>query len=323
MKLLVTGGCGFIGSNFIVYWNSEHTNDEIVNIDNMTYASNPIFNSMVKDFNNYDFVKGDISSYELVESLVKDVDIVINFAAESHVDNSIKNSKLFVKSNFEGVHSILESVRKYDVRFHQVSTDEVYGSLGPETDIKFNAKSPYNPRNPYSATKASADFLVRSYVNTYGIRATISNCGNNYGPMQHPEKLVPKTILNALKGIEIPVYGDGKQIRDWIFVEDHCTAIDAILNKGHYGETYLIGADSQKRNIDVVTRILNLLGSDEDLVTFVEDRPGHDERYALDSTDTRNSLGWNPKVNFDEGILRTVSHYKDHFFDYTQRVAYQ
>jgi dTDP-glucose 4,6-dehydratase len=309
MKLIVTGGYGFIGSNFILYWLKKHRKDEIINVDKLTYAADP---DNLKDLSQnakYTFINGDIADKEFVERTFKDADAIINFAAESHVDNSIKNSSLFISSNIVGVHNILETVRKTGIRFHQISTDEVYGSLSLNSKEKFNENSKYNPRNPYSATKAAADFLVRAYYNTYKLPVTISNCSNNYGINQHPEKLIPKTLLNAYLDESIPVYGNGKQIRDWIFVEDHCSAIELIIQKGVYGETYLIGENGEKRNIDVIRTILKTMKKPDSLIKFVEDRPGHDVRYAIDSRKIQKELKWKPKFSFEKGIKITIEHY--------------
>jgi len=308
MKLLVTGGAGFIGSNFIHYWFANHPKDQIINIDNLTYASSAANLDDTGKYN-YAFVKGDICNAELVDKLVKDVDIVVNFAAETHVDNSITSSKLFIHSNIVGMHTILEAVRKYEKRLHQISTDEVYGSLSIKSDQKFNEKSPYLPRNPYSATKAAADHFVRAYCNTYKINATISNCSNNFGPRQHTEKLIPKTIVNALNSRPIPVYGKGKNVRDWIYVEDHCSAIESIINNGAAGETYLVSSNNELSNISLVKTILKMLDKSDGLIEFVTDRPGHDERYALDSSKIRKELGWKPRFSFDAGLRLTVDHY--------------
>jgi dTDP-glucose 4,6-dehydratase len=309
MKLIVTGGYGFIGSNFILYWLKKHRKDEIINVDKLTYAADP---DNLKDLSQnakYTFINGDIADKEFVERTFKDADAIINFAAESHVDNSIKNSSLFISSNIVGVHNILETVRKTGIRFHQISTDEVYGSLSLNSKEKFNENSKYNPRNPYSATKAAADFLVRAYYNTYKLPVTISNCSNNYGINQHPEKLIPKTLLNAYLDESIPVYGNGKQIRDWIFVEDHCSAIELIIQKGVYGETYLIGENGEKRNIDVIRMILKTMKKPDSLMKFVEDRPGHDVRYSIDSRKIQKELKWKPKFSFEKGIKITIEHY--------------
>jgi len=319
LKLLVTGGLGFIGSNFINYWLSHHPDDQIVNIDKMTYASNP---SYINDpgKGNYVFVKADIIDREKIERLIPDADAIVNFAAESHVDNSIASPEQFLLSNYMGVFNLLELVRRHDIRFHQVSTDEVYGSLPLNSSGSFDEHSPYNPRNPYSATKAAADFLVRSYTNTYGIRATISNCSNNFGPNQHPEKLIPKTIMNAISGKRIPIYGNGLQIRDWIYVEDHCSAIDLILKKGKIGETYLVSSRNERRNIDVVRDILKILKSSEELIEFVKDRPGHDVRYSLDPSKIERELGWKPAHDFHEAIENTVKHYTSNLERYMRMV---
>lgn len=309
MKLIVTGGYGFIGSNFILYWLKKHRKDEIINVDKLTYAADP---DNLKDLSQnakYTFINGDIADKEFVERTFKDADAIINFAAESHVDNPIKNSSLFISSNIVGVHNILETVRKTGIRFHQISTDEVYGSLSLNSKEKFNENSKYNPRNPYSATKAAADFLVRAYYNTYKLPVTISNCSNNYGINQHPEKLIPKTILNAYLDESIPVYGNGKQIRDWIFVEDHCSAIELIIQKGVYGETYLIGENGEKRNIDVIRTILKTMKKLDSLMKFIEDRPGHDVRYSIDSRKIQKELKWKPKFSFEKGIKITIEHY--------------
>ncbi|MCL4372529.1 dTDP-glucose 4,6-dehydratase [Candidatus Parvarchaeota archaeon] len=309
MKLIVTGGYGFIGSNFILYWLKKHRKDEIINVDKLTYAADPDNLKDLSQNTKYTFINGDIADKEFVERTFKDADAIINFAAESHVDNSIKNSSLFISSNIVGVHNILETVRKTGIRFHQISTDEVYGSLPLNSKEKFNENSKYNPRNPYSATKAAADFLVRAYYNTYKLPITISNCSNNYGINQHPEKLIPKTILNAYLDESIPVYGNGKQIRDWIFVEDHCSAIESIIQKGVYGETYLIGENGEKRNIDVIRTILKTMKKPDSLIKFVEDRPGHDVRYSIDSRKIQKELKWKPKFSFEKGIKITIEHY--------------
>lgn len=309
MRILVTGGAGFIGSNFVNYWLTKHKEDSIVNIDKLTYASNPGF-IHIEEFNErYTLVKADICDRELMMRYVRDSEIVINFAAESHVDNSILNPEQFLRSNYFGVFSLLEAVRKYDIRYHQISTDEVYGSLPLDSDTKFNEQSKYNPQNPYSATKAAADFLVNSYINTYKIRATISNCSNNFGPNQHEEKLIPKTIKNAMSGESIPIYGKGNQVRDWIYVEDHCSAVEKIIEKGKIGETYLISAGSERRNIDVVRSILSYMNKPDDLIEFVKDRPGHDERYAIDPSKIENDLGWKAKYRFEDALKKTVDHY--------------
>ena len=310
---MVTGGLGFIGSNFINYWLKRYPDDYILNVDLCTYAAD--FNNINKNLSskNYDFIKEDICNEKRMVSLSKDVDSIVNFAAESHVDNSIQNASSFVKSNYFGVYSLLEAARINDIRIHQVSTDEVFGSLKPESKGIFNENTKYDPRNPYSATKAAADHLVRAYVNTYGLKATISNCSNNFGPNQHVEKLIPKTILNALSGKEIPVYGSGMNIRDWIYVEDHCSGIDAVITKGRMGETYLIGARNERTNLEVIKLILSKLRKSERLIEFVEDRKGHDYRYSLDPSKIERELGWSPSHPFDKAIAGTIEFYRKKF----------
>ncbi|MEM3424144.1 MAG: dTDP-glucose 4,6-dehydratase [Nitrososphaeria archaeon] len=321
MKLIVTGGAGFIGSNFIIYWLKKHRKDEIVNIDKLTYAANLENLNEVSKNSNYKFIKCDIANLKMLDRLVKDVDAIVNFAAESHVDNSIKSSTNFIHSNIVGVHVLLELSRKYGIRLHQVSTDEVYGSLEINSKEKFSLKTPYNPRNPYSATKASADFLVRAYYNTYKIPVTISNCSNNFGPNQHPEKLIPKTILNALSDAKIPIYGNGSQIRDWIYVEDHCRGIESVLKNGEFGETYLFGGGNEKSNIEVVKYILEKLGKSQNLIEHITDRPGHDLRYAIDWSETEKSLGWRPEYSFEKGMELTIEHYKKNRERYVKQLG--
>lgn len=321
MNIFVTGGSGFIGSNFINYLVDTHPNDIIVNIDKLTYASDPWYNSHASEKNNYRFIKVDISDFNSVKKVLKDAELVVNFAAESHVDNSILNSRPFVLSNFIGVHTLLELARLYDFRFHQVSTDEVYGSLEKDSPNAFDENTPYDPRNPYSATKASADLLVRAYHNTYGIRATISNSGNNFGPHQHPEKLVPKTIIYALTGRKIPIYGKGEQMRDWIYVNDHCSAIGNIINKGRIGETYVIDSSAERiTNIELVKKIIGMINSRFDLIEFVGDRPGHDFRYALNSRKIREELMWSPKFSLADGLKETISHYVNNLMRYIDKI---
>lgn len=310
MKLLVTGGLGFIGMNFINYWLGKY-DDEIINVDKITYASNDPKFINTSGKGNYEFVRGDISDPALIGKLTKDVDSIVNFAAESHVDNSIADSRNFVMSNILGTHNLIESIRGTEIRYHHISTDEVFGSLELESNDQFTESSCYSPNNPYSATKASADHLVRAYINTYNIRATISNCSNNYGPLQHQEKLIPKTILRLLNGKKAPLYGNGKQVRDWIFVRDHCTAIDLILKKGKIGETYLIGSKNQKANIEIVAHIAKILDMDlKECVEFIEDRPGHDVRYAINPSKIVEELGWHPEISFEDALRLTVNFYK-------------
>jgi dTDP-glucose 4,6-dehydratase len=308
MRLLVTGGAGFIGSNFVHYWLRKNPKGEIVDIDKFTYAADKR-NLDGVDGNRHALVVGDIAEPEIINKLVRDIDAVVNFAAETHVDNSIRDSAPFVHSNIVGVRVLLEAVRKYEKRFHQVSTDEVYGSLGLNSRKKFSETSPYNPRNPYAATKAAADHLVRAYCNTYGTDATISNCSNNFGPRQHVEKLIPKTIRSAERSMRVAVYGSGRQVRDWIYVYDHCTAIDLILKKGVPGETYLVSAGNMRCNMDVVREILDLLDRPHRLVKHVRDRPGHDAMYALNSGKIRRELGWKPEFGFENALKDTIQWY--------------
>ncbi|MCL4314221.1 MAG: dTDP-glucose 4,6-dehydratase [Candidatus Thermoplasmatota archaeon] len=321
MKLVITGGFGFIGSNFINMLAEDGTDMEIVNIDKVTYAADP--ENIKEDTGKAKITNiiKDICDLSPSDECFKDADVIVNFAAESHVDRSINDSSSFIRSNIVGVHNLLEICRKKDIRFHQISTDEVYGSLSLDSDEKFGENTPYRPRNPYSATKASADFLVRSYYNTYGIRATISNCSNNYGPNQHPEKLIPKTILLARENKKIPVYGNGKQIRDWIHVSDHCNAVKLILENGRPGETYLIGADGEATNLDVIHQILKIMRKPESIIEFVADRPGHDVRYAIDSSKIRKELGWRPKVDFNVGLKNTVDHYLANSGRYMRKIS--
>ena len=315
MKLLVTGGLGFIGSNFIRQRLRDHPNDEIVNLDKISYASNPLSKNL-NEYPQYTFFRGDISDYDTVLSVAKDVDCIVNFAAESHVDNSISSSDLFIRSNIVGVHTILKVTHDLDIRLHQVSTDEVFGSLDINSKDKFHDGSPYNPRNPYSATKASSDFLIKAFCNTYDLKATISNCSNNYGPYQHPEKLIPKTILNAISGEKIPIYGNGRQIRDWIHVEDHCAAISLIIDKGKMQETYLVGGDGEATNMNVVNRILDVMGKPHILVDYIKDRPGHDLRYSIETSPSLRELGWKKIMEFDTGIKETIKHYMENYGTY-------
>ena len=312
MKMIVTGGAGFIGSNFINYWLSKHKNDSIINIDKLTYASNPEYVRHKEFGSRYKLVKGDVADLSFISETVKDSDVIVNFAAESHVDNSIASPEKFMVSNYMGVFSLLESVRKYDIRFHQISTDEVYGSLPLNSPETFDENSRYNPKNPYSASKAAADLLVNSYYNTYGVKATISNCSNNFGPNQHIEKLIPKTITLAIKNEKIPIYGNGEQIRDWIYVEDHCTAVESILEKGKLGETYLVSSRNEQRNIDVVKKILSLLGKNHDLIQFVSERPGHDVRYAINPEKLEKATGWKSSFQFDKALEMTIKMYTQH-----------
>ena len=307
-RILVTGGAGFIGSNFIHYILDERPEYKIINLDLLTYAGNLDNLKDIQKDDRYEFIKGDINDQNLVNKIMSEVDYVINFAAESHVDRSIKTPKIFVKTNVEGTQTLLEAARKSDVeRFIQISTDEVYGSLGP-TGL-FTESSQLMPNSPYAASKAAADLLVRAYHKTYGLDSIITRCSNNYGPYQFPEKFIPVIILNALNNSPIPVYGDGKYIRDWIYVLDHCSAILLVLEKGRAGEIYNIGANNEIMNIELVRLILKIMNKPESLIKFVEDRPGHDRRYGIDASKIRKELNWSPKYSFEESIQRTIEWY--------------
>ena len=306
MKLLITGGYGFIGSNFILKLLEKHQEYKIMNVDAELNGSNPKNLSKIENNKNYEFVKGNITDYKLMKKLISKCDIVVNFAAESFVDRSINDASPFLVSNILGTHTILDIITKEKKKMIQISTDEVFGSLenGSATE-----ESKFNPTNPYAATKASAELLVNSYFSTYNSNVIITRCTNNYGPRQFPEKLIPKTILLADQNKKIPIYGNGKNIRDWIFVEDHCNAIFNIFTNGKSGESYNISASNEINNITIVKKILELMNKSEDLIEFVEDRPGHDFRYSMDSQKTKKELNWQTKVNFDEGIKITVDWY--------------
>ena len=314
MKILVTGGAGFIGGNFIFY-ELENSADDIVCLDKLTYAGNLKTLAPVMENERFTFVRGDIADEALVESVFAEhhPDIVVNFAAESHVDRSIEAPDVFLKTNVLGALTLLEACRRHGVtRFHQVSTDEVYGDLPLDRpDLFFTEETPLHTSSPYSASKASADLLTLAYYRTYGLPVSISRCSNNYGPYHFPEKLIPLMISRALADESLPVYGRGENVRDWLYVEDHCAAIDLVMRKGREGEVYNIGGHNERRNIDVVKTILKELGKPESLITFVTDRPGHDMRYAIDPTKIHNELGWLPKTSFDEGIHKTVQWYLD------------
>lgn len=310
MKLLVTGGSGFIGGNFIRTVLNSWDDVEVVNLDALTYAGVRESLSDLENDPRYTFVHGSICEASLVDRLVSECDAIVHFAAESHVDRSIAHAKDFIDTNIIGTFTLLDSARKYNKRFHHVSTDEVFGSLKPN-DPSFNERTPYNPRSPYSASKASSDHLVMAYFHTYGLPVTMSNCSNNYGPYQFPEKLIPLAITNVLEGKSIPVYGNGEQVRDWLYVEDHCKAIMLILEKGVLGEVYCIGGASEKRNIDVVTSIASHFGKGAAALSFVTDRPGHDTRYSIAFNKIHEELGWSPSVTFGEGLGKTIEWYKD------------
>lgn len=311
MKLLVTGGAGFIGSNFVRHVLRKYPDYQIVNLDLLTYAGNLENLRDIEKNPNYKFIKGDIAEKDLANNLVRESDIIVNFAAESHVDRSILDSTDFIHTNILGTHNLLEAARKNRLkRFHHVSTDEVYGHLGPN-DPAFNEKTPYAPRSPYSASKAAADHLVMAYFHTYGLPVTISNCSNNYGPYQFPEKLHGLFITNLLEGNKVPVYGDGQQVRDWLFVEDHCEAIDKIIHGGKIGETYCVGGNCEKSNLEITRKILEILGKKKEMIEYVKDRPGHDRRYAMDYAKIKKELSWEPQTGFEEGMQKTVEWYKN------------
>ncbi len=314
MKLLVTGGAGFIGSNFILYWIAKHPDDFIVNLDNLTYAGNLENLATVEKNTHYTFVHGDICDPVAVRAAMEGVEIVVHFAAESHVDRSIHDPAPFVKTNVVGTHVLLDAALTAKVsRFHHISTDEVFGSLALEDLDKFSERTPYDPRSPYSASKAGSDHLVRSYHHTFGLPITITNCSNNFGPYQFLEKFIPLSITNILEGKKVPIYGDGKNVRDWLYVEDHCRAIEAVLLKGKVGETYCIGGLTKDiSNLDVVRLILQKMGKDKTSIEYVKDRPGHDIRYAIDWSKIQNELGWKPLHDFDEWLTKTIEWYKTH-----------
>lgn len=309
MKILVTGGCGFIGSNFVRHMLQHHPDDEIINLDKLTYAGNPENLSDLEHLPTYRFVRGDICDRRLVEEILSSgVDCIVNFAAESHVDRSIQDSGVFIQANVMGIHVLLEAARNSNVeRFIQISTDEVYGSLGPEG--AFTEESPLAPNSPYAASKTAADLLIRAYCRTYGFPGIVTRCSNNYGPYQFPEKLIPLMITNAIEGRELPVYGDGLNVRDWIHVADHCRAIDMVIQKGRCGEIYNIGGNNERTNIEIVKEILRLMGKPEQMIRFVKDRLGHDRRYAIDSSKIRRELGWSHQMSFEEGLADTVQWY--------------
>ncbi len=311
-KILVTGGAGFIGSNFIRYWLKKYPTDKIINLDKLTYAGHL---KSTKDFSNnknYKFVKGDICNFNLVESVVKEVDIIVHFAAESHVDRSIRDPKIFVKTNVEGTQVLMEAALKHKIsRFHHVSTDEVFGSL-PLGGGKFSEDSCYSPRSPYAASKAASDHLVRAYYETFGLPITITNCSNNFGPYQHPEKMIPRSIINLIQGgWYTVVYGDGKHVRDWLYVEDHVRGIDFVLDKGKIGDSYLMGGlNSEINNLELVSKLEQIFAVKAPAKS-IEDRLGNDRRYAVDWSKIKKELGWEPKYGFDSGLAITVDWYKN------------
>lgn len=316
MKILVTGGAGFIGSNFIYYELDNYPNDEVICLDKLTYAGNLETLEIAMKNPKFKFVKGDIADRAFVDELFasEKPDVIVNFAAESHVDRSIENPEIFLQTNVIGTSVLMDACRKYgNIRYHQVSTDEVYGDLPLDRpDLFFTETTPLHTSSPYSASKASADLLVQAYYRTYKLPVTISRCSNNYGPYHFPEKLIPLMIANALNDKKLPVYGKGENVRDWLYVEDHCSAIDLIIRKGKIGEVYNIGGHNERTNLEVVKTIIKELGKSEDLIEFVTDRPGHDRRYAIDPTKIHNELGWLPATKFDDGIKKTIDWYLTH-----------
>jgi dTDP-glucose 4,6-dehydratase len=310
MKLLVTGGAGFIGSHYIRYVLQNHPDDSVVNLDALTYAGNLENLRDVESDSRYSFVKGDICDRDTVFPLVEQCDAVVHFAAESHVDRSILDPSGFVRTNVLGTQVLLDAARKYGTRFHHVSTDEVYGALGPN-DPPFHEKLPYSPRSPYSASKAASDHLVLAYGHTYNLPVTISNCSNNYGSFQFPEKLIPLAISNIMEDKKVPVYGDGLQVRDWIYVVDHVRGVDLVLRNGKVGETYCLGGQAEVPNIEIVKMLLVLLGRGELLVEYVKDRPGHDRRYAMNIAKAQRELGFAPSVTLEQGLKETVQWYQE------------
>ena len=310
--ILVTGGCGFIGANFVRYVARNHPDVHVTVLDKLTYAGNPE-NIAGLPRSQVELVVGDICDTALLNRLVPECDAIVHFAAESHNDNSIANPEPFIATNVEGTMRLLEAARAYDVRFHHISTDEVYGDLALDDPERFTERSPYRPSSPYSASKAASDHLVRAWTRTYGLRATISNCSNNYGPYQHVEKFIPRQITSILEGMRPKLYGTGANVRDWIHVDDHSSAVWEILTRGSIGETYLIGADGERSNIDVLRMILRLMGQPEDAFDWVCDRPGHDRRYAIDPTKLRTELGWRPAhTDFERGMQGVIDWYTNH-----------
>ena len=312
MKLLITGGLGFIGSNFIRYILRIYPNYQVINFDAQTYAGNPLNLKSVENNPNYQFIKGDIGNPEEISPALKGVDVVINFAAESHVDRSILDPAPFIRTNVLGTQVLLDVALEATVkRFHHISTDEVFGSLDLDSKLKFSEETKYDPHSPYAASKAASDHLVRAYFYTYNLPITITNCSNNFGPFQYPEKLISLAITNVLEGKKVPVYGDGLYVRDWLYVGDHCRAIDLVIAKGKVGETYLIGTDSDIANIDLIKKLLAIMGSDEKMIEYVADRPGHDRKYAIDAAKIKNELGWKPLFDLEEALGATVAWYKN------------
>lgn len=309
MKVLITGGAGFIGSNFVHYWVTQHPEDEVVVFDALTYAGNLKSLDSVKD--KIHFIQGDITDARAARTAMEGVDTVVHFAAESHNDRAIVDPDIFVRTNVLGTHTLLRLALQNKIkRFHHISTDEVFGHIELDSNEKWTERSPYNPRSPYSASKAGSDHLVRAYYSTFGLPVTITNCTNNFGPYMFPEKFLPLAITNILQGKKIPIYGNGKQIRDWLYVTDHCRAIDLVLSQGTIGETYLVGsAHREYTNFEVAKMVLEIMGKDESWIEFVPDRPGHDAKYAIDASKITNELGWQPQHNFEEYLQEMIQWY--------------
>jgi len=311
--ILVTGGAGFIGSNFIRYYLKQHPADTLINLDALTYAGNLSTLAEVSDSPNYKFVHGNICDRQLVDQVMAGVDTVVHFAAESHVDRSILNPEVFLQTNVIGTQVLLDSALRHKVeRFHHISTDEVFGALELNTENKFDEYTPYNPHSPYSASKAGSDHLVRAYGDTYGLPFTLSNCSNNYGEYHFPEKMIPPAITNLMDGRKVPVYGDGLYVRDWLYVQDHCRGIDLILQNGTSGETYLLGGlYKDVSNLELVKMIIRLMGKSDDQITFISDRPGHDRRYSVDFSKIKRELGWQPSLDLEQGLQQTITWYQN------------
>ncbi|MFA6272537.1 MAG: dTDP-glucose 4,6-dehydratase [Patescibacteria group bacterium] len=312
MNLLITGGAGFIGSNFIHYWLKSHPEDHIVNLDKLTYCGNLENLKSIEASPNYKFVKGDVCDAQLVNKVLQGIDTVVHFAAESHVDRSILEPDAFIKTNILGTHVLLDASLKNNIkRFHHISTDEVFGALPLEDNSKFSESTKYDPRSPYSASKAASDHLVNAYYTTYGLPVTITNTSNNYGPFQYPEKLLPLAITNLIENKKVPIYGDGKYVRDWLYVEDHCRAVELVLEKAKIGETYLIGGLTEDvNNLELIRRVLKIMGKSEEMLEYVKDRPGHDRRYAVDWSKAKNDLGYKPLYDLDTYLEKTIDWYQ-------------
>jgi dTDP-glucose 4,6-dehydratase len=311
--LLITGGAGFIGSNFIHYYLKNHPEDKIINLDLLTYAGNLSSLQDIAKQSNYQFVRGDIRDRQLVDQVMTDVDVVVHFAAETHVDRSIMEPSIFLETNVLGTQVLLDSALKHKIkRFHHISTDEVFGALDLDSTLQFNETTAYNPHSPYSASKAASDHLVRAYGDTYGLPFTLSNCSNNYGEYHFPEKMIPLAITNLIDKQKVPIYGDGLYVRDWLYVQDHCRGIDLVLQNGKIGETYLFGGlYKDVNNLDLIKMILKIMGQDEEMIEYVKDRPGHDRRYSVDFSKAKEALGWQPSVSLEEGLQKTITWYQN------------